>query len=100
MIWLKTLVSFGGSWNIESESGLSKRCLALQFVISLILPARVALTAQKNSLNSLAITEGFLATILFILRAEGGLRFNLFGSTDRIIPQVLRALLLFLLISE
>ena len=55
---------------------------------------------QKKSLNSLAITEGSLEITLFILREEGDSRFNLFGSTDRIISHVLRALLLFLLISE
>ena len=100
MISSKTSVSFGGSRNVESDSGLSKKCSALQFVISLILPASVGPIVQKKSLNSLAITEGSLEITLFILREKGGSRFNLFGSTDRTISQVLRALLLFLLISE
>ena len=100
MVSSKTSVSFGGSRNIESDSGLSTKCSALQFVISLILPARVGPIVQKKSLNSLAITEGSFEITLFILREEGGSRFNLFGNTDRIIPQVLRALLLFLSISE
>ena len=99
MISSKTSVSFGGSRNIESDSGLSKKCSALQFVISLILPARVGPIVQKKSLNSLVITEGSLEITLFILREEGGSQFNLFGSIDRIISQILCALL-FLLISK
>ena len=70
--------------DLESESGLSKKCSALQFVISLILPARIGPTAQKNSLNASAMTEGSLKIIFIILREEGSLRFNLFGSTDQI----------------
>ena len=42
---------------------------------------------RKNSLNSLAITEGSLEITLFIFREEGGSRFNLFGNTERIISQ-------------
>ena len=85
MISSKTSVSFGGARNIESDSGLSKKGSALQFVMSLILPARVGPIMQKKIIKFVGDNGRFPRNHVIYFKEEGGSRFKSHNSVGSLL---------------